>query len=170
MTEFVLNTEKKHIFVLAYVEKENKYVQLLEIDKRNEIHTGLILYQQKSQNLLHSKLKLFCPTQEKILNALQFDSDAATDMQIKDIKNTNQTLNDDIFMVCIIESILKWYTEMVPVAHSTMESQVNSYKNTMSKDDQVFTFNKWKKSILRYNYLFVFSFSFDLFFPLLKFQ
>jgi len=143
----VFDVEKRHIFVLADLGKENKYVQLLEIDKNKQIHTGMMLNQQMSVESFNARVRLFfTPILARIFDALQIDAAVNTKMDIKDIQNTNKNLDDDMFMVCIIESILKQYIETSDIL---IETQIENCIHSMSTESQILTFNQWKQNILR---------------------
>ena len=145
MLEFVFDIEKRHIFVLADLGKENKYVQLLEIDKNKQINTGMMLNQQMSVESFSARVRLFTPILARIFEALQIDAALSTKMDIKDIQNKNKNLNDDMFMVCIIESILKQYIETNDIL---IEAQIENCIDSMSTESKVLTFNLWKQNIL----------------------
>jgi len=154
MKTFVLDSVKTHYFVLADFEKENKFVQLIQIDKKNSQVNAMVLHQEPNSTLVNARLELFLPTHEKILKALQFSktSDVEVDpykIPITQINNTKSDLNNDMFMVSIVETFLQWATAPPDQRKTTVTNHIIKYKDSLDEYIQEVTFNLQKQKILR---------------------
>jgi hypothetical protein len=147
MKEFKLDSAKEHVFVLVDLQKE-KYIQLLVIDKENNNKLGFILHNQPSEEQLSARLKLFSPTHEKILSALEYAQGSSIG-EIKRLKNKIPALDNDMFIVCAIKEFLEWAISPNPCPSRRLFVELDDLRNIkdMQQICQEMVFNCLKKQL-----------------------
>ena len=162
MKEFQLDSEKAHFFVLVDFAK-GKVLQLIHIEKNTNTVNAIVLHQQESDNL-DARLKLSIPTHEKILRALQFNpgedhqdhNDAESQYKMPEmtkLKNTNKELDNDMFMVFIVDKFLartsSSSSSSSSSSQSSMISTLTSFQHSAMQEFLQMLFNVTKENILR---------------------